>query len=206
MPMAFRRAFLSVVPYAVAWAFLLGGCASGQVINLQSTPSGAVVYLVAAGSPNKRVKIGPTPARYSAPDSDEPLTLVFEREGFLPKEVVVAAPYRGKANVSVQLNTFSRDWFREMLKTELASEVNFVMEEISTLPDTLASKNDLESERALTKANEKFGRFALFHSAAGTFYYSRKKYSKAKFHFLEVLRLTPEDVEARNMLKIMDRL
>lgn len=191
---------------AALGAFWLAGCASGQIISLQSTPSGAVVYVAAAGAPNKRIKIGPTPARYSAPHSDEPVTLVFELEGFLPKEVVVAAPYRGKASVSVQLNTFSREWFREMLKTELAGEVNFVMEEIYSLPNMLASKNDAEAERLLNRATEKYGRFALFHSEAGTFYYSRKKYAKAKFHFLEVLRLTPDDVEAKNMLRVIDKL
>lgn len=190
---------------AIGTLGVLGACASGQSLNIQSTPSGAVVY-VASGTPVKRVKIGPTPVRYNAPDAGEPVTLVFEREGFLPKEVVVAAPFRGQANLSVQLNTYSRDWFQEMLRTDLAGEVNGVMEELSGLPDVLASKSDQEAERIIAKAAEKYARLAIFHGTAGTFFYSRRKYQKAKYHFLEVLRLSPEDVEARNMLKIIDRL
>jgi hypothetical protein len=181
------------------------GCASGQTINLTSVPSGAIVY-VGTGANGKRQKIGPTPAKYNAPSSEQPISLYFEAQGYVPKEVVMSLPFKGRADLNVQMSNVSRDWFRDLLKTDLANEVNVLMDELNAVQSELASKGDAESERILVKLGEKYSRFSLFHITAGNFYFARKKYPKAKFHFLEVLKLNTDDVEARNMLAIIDRL
>ena len=185
--------------------FAIGGCASSQVINLTSVPVGAVVY-VGTGAAGKRQKIGTTPAKYNAPTSDQPISLFFEYQGMVPKEVVVALPYRGRANVNVQLSNFSRDWFREMLRTDLSAEVNLLIDELNDLAPQLASKSSAEGERMLVKLGEKYEKFSLFHLIAGNFYFARQKYPKAKQHFGEALKLSAENVEAKNMLAIIDRL
>jgi hypothetical protein len=186
----------------------VAGCATSQSIQLKSTPPGATVFVNPGGSgvQNKRVKVGSTPTKYSASNSLSPLTFQFEREGFVPREVVVAAPYQMQADIAVQLNTFNREWFREMLKTDLATEVNALVDELNDLPEDLNTKTDVESDKQIQKLSEKYLKFASFHVICGNFYYGRKNTAKAKSHFQEALKLKPEDTEAKNMLGLIDRL
>ena len=184
---------------------LVTGCVSATDINIKSVPAGATVYLRNPAN-GRTTKLGRTPTVYRSRSSTAPQSLVFELDGYVPREVLVATPYSAQANIAVTLSAYSTPWFQTLLRTDMSKEVDSILSQLYDLPIELEQKSESEAERMIKTLRENFDNLALFHSIVGQYYYKKKDAKKAKIHFSRVLKIKPEDVEATNMLKLIESL
>ena len=192
------------VSLCVLIAFLTG-CFAQQQVVMESVPAGATVFLI-KGNNKKKIKLGTTPVTYRGNTSEDPVIFEFNAKGYLPTEIVVATPYRAQTKIRVNLKTISDRWFQSTLTTDLANEVNDLMEYLYDLEVILASKSYEEAVRIIGKVTDKYNKFSLFHSSVGHFYYQKKRFRKARFHFQEVLNRKPDDQDAKTMLEVIRNL
>lgn len=184
---------------------MAAACVSPNEISIKTVPVGATVYLKNT-STGKTTKLGRTPTVYRASDSSTTVSLVFELDGYITREVLVATPYNSQANLSVTLSAYSSEWFQSLLRTDLSQEVDDVLNELYDLPVELEKMSESEAERTIRRLRPNYENFALFHSSVGHYYYKKRDARKAKVHFSQVLKLKPEDPEAINMLRLIDNL
>ncbi len=204
-PILSSRFLNSIRSVLLLFLFVGTACVSPNTLNIKTVPLGATVFIKNPAT-GKTTKLGRTPTVYRARDNKSSLAFVFELEGYVPREVLVATPYRSQSNLTVNLNSYSVQWFQTLLRTDLSREVDSILNELYDLPITLRNKSDAEAERVIKELRKKYDNFALFHGAVGQYYYSRKMTKKAKVHYLRVLKSKPDDAEAQNMLKLIDSL
>lgn len=177
------------------------GCAS-SILNVESEPSGAEVYISQAQRPP--IKIGQTPLKIEErklTTGIEPFQITISKEGYLNEHVLV--PH----------STLSRNTaIAVRLKSDL-SKISQSSDQLEKVASATAQSQYLikikdfdRAEQSLLTYSIQYPSVATFHELLGNVYYLKKDFNKALGSYKQAVLLNPKNNETRSMIERLESM
>lgn len=207
-----RRSAVILTLGTILPVLLAGACA--HKLSFQSNPSGADVWLVDADGPG-RVTLGKTPIVGKTIPYSQMVLIEVEKDGFLSKQVAIAALPGGNYNIVTNLLPITPAYLSEKSRQEFAAALTRNLEEMKKLqsavsariPEILALKDLVASgdktavlkQEALMK--DAWGGISSFHILMGDFFSAEGNTTKARLRYKLALKLDPKNPDIQRRLQ-----
>lgn len=186
----------------IVLALLSHGCAHRVV--LKSDPPGARVRMIDESGKAQGV-LGTTPIDLKNLPGDEVGVVELEKDGHLPKMVVVPRVANATLTVTVNLQPLTREYLAARNRRDFAGAMNANLGQMLKLQSAILAGNKPEVEKLEGQMKEEFAELSLFHSLMGHFFFMQGNFPEAQKRYEKALGLDPNNDEARSMLEQIRR-
>lgn len=178
---------------------LLLVCSCAHRVLVKSEPAGATVRILGDnGKPG--TPMGTTPLDLKALPEGAVTLIELEKDGHLPKVLVVPNVLNTAITASVRLQPLSREFLAEKNRRDFASSMNANFAQMLKLQTLVLEKNKPEVEKLEAQMKNEFADVSLFHSLMGNHHFLQANFKEAKVRYEKALVLDPNNEEARSML------
>lgn len=181
----------------MANAILLASCA--HQILIKTEPQGARVTLISETN-KPGTPLGTTPLILKSLPGDDSALLEFEKEGFLPRQVLVPKVPGASISLSTRLQPLTREFLAEKNRRDFASSLNDNLSQILKLQALILARKKDEVTKLSATMRQEWDDVSLFHSLMGNHFYLQANFPEARKHYEKALTLDPKNDEARAML------
>lgn len=176
----------------------LSGCSVGM-LNVQSTPEGAEVYLVHEGQ--QPVKIGTTPLNISSQQvnsqSGKNVQLKIKKEGFGAESFLIPkSTFNSSISVSAQLNEVKLP----LACTQGNEVVDKVARSVAHAQNLIHRKRYEQALQALNNLMIENPNSSVIYDLLGNVHYLNKNLSAALDAYENSLRINPQSLETKRMV------
>ncbi|MCB0412766.1 MAG: tetratricopeptide repeat protein [Bdellovibrionales bacterium] len=182
--------------------FLITGCSVG-VMNIQSSPEGADVYLQAGSQqPNK---IGQTPMNISSQTVNslpvDSFKIQVKKEGFDTETFVIPKiMFSSSIDISTKLK---EDTLAESCKDQ-NSAIEKAVRSVALVQFHIQQKNYLQAESVLSSLILEFPNNSVLYDLQGNVYYLQKNVDAALTAYKQSLKLNPNNPSTRRMVNKLE--
>lgn len=179
--------------------FFLSGISCAHRVLIKTEPSGARVRIIAKNG-RPAAPLGATPLDLKAlPESDITL-LEVEKEGHLPKLLVIPKMEGAVLTITTRLQPLSREFLAEKNRRDFAASLNTNLAQVFKLQALILSRKSDAVAKLEAQMREQWDDVSLFHSLMGNSFYLQGNFKEARKRYEKALALDPNNEEARTML------
>ena len=164
-------------------AFALTGCFSESVYKFQSQPSDATIYYLNGSEKNL---VGQTPIDYTKTSlpSDAPFTILFEKQGYEPKEISVTPTDNSQTTISANLKVS-----KDVMGDATSKRMREILKKVFQVQELTAQTKYVDALALINKVSEQEPNIAELFVLKGSLYFLLNDPTQAKLAWQEALKI-----------------